>query len=246
MAEIALVPNRGYDIAPLLLEFRDKASNHDICLKIHGKSGLHRVRRAMAKPSVQELIGDGGRAGEIVSAMVAKPALGVLIAQHYYGVEASSVSARITGQRRRFERIGYDLLPDQKIEYPSGSMFWFRSEALDRLWRLLIGRISTQIQRGWNSRPCDRALLPILLRRAGKRWGFLPPLYRTGPKISRDEVLRMIRASGQFDEIILSSCLSGRSGCGRKPGRTLGGLRRSRGSQSVRSATSESRDFAAN
>jgi hypothetical protein len=34
---------------------------------------------------------------------------------------------------------------------------------------------------------------------AGKRWSFLPP-QRIGPKLSRDDVVRMIRESGAFDE----------------------------------------------
>src|SRR5271165_47970 len=206
-SEIAIVPNCGFDIAPMLIQFREKIASHEICLKIHGKkSASERVEfgERWRKFLYQDLVGDSAWARAIVGVMLETPDLGVLMAQHFYGVDSLiNIGPNYESMRNVLSRIGIDLRSDQKIEFPSGSMFWFRSAALADLFALGLDWSDFEVL---DSRKKDGSLAHGIERcflffcaASGKRWGFLPP-YRSGPKVSRDEVVRLIRASGAFDD----------------------------------------------
>lgn len=205
-SEIVVVPNCGWDIAPMLVQFRDKVANHDICLKIHGKkstSERSEFGERWRKFLYQDLIGDSNRVRAIVAAMLGTPELGLVMAEHFHGVESFiNIGSNYALMRHILGRIGVDLRPDQKIEFPSGSMFWFRSEALAELFALGLDwsdfRLAEVQQKdGALAHAIERCFL-FFCAAAGKHWGFLPP-YQTGQKLSRDEVVSLIRASGAFD-----------------------------------------------
>jgi len=207
LSEFAIVPNCGYDIAPMLVQFKEKVSDHDICLKIHGKrsaSERFEFGERWRNLLFQDLIGDRERVRAIVGALLARPDLGIVMAQHYHRVEACvNIGPNYEPMRKILARIGIDLRQDQKIEFPSGSMFWFRSEALAKLVELDLDwsdfDTDSRKKDGTLAHGLERCFL-FFCAGAGKRWGFLP-LYRTGPKLSRDKFVRLIRASGAFDEL---------------------------------------------
>jgi lipopolysaccharide biosynthesis protein len=206
VSEFVIVPNLGYDIAPLLIQFSDKLSEHDICLKIHGKKSTNeRVEygERWRNYLYEELIGDAKRVRAIVRTMLANPELGVLMAQHYYGAQAFiNIGQNYQTVQKILAKIHVDLVPNQRIEFPSGSMFWFRSEALARLAGLGLEwsdfDADSHQRDGTLAHGIERCFL-FFSASVGKRWGFLPP-YRAGPRDSREEVVHLIRASGAFDE----------------------------------------------
>jgi capsular polysaccharide biosynthesis protein/GT2 family glycosyltransferase len=204
--EIAIVPNCGYDVAPFIVHFLNKIADHDICLKIHGKrSASERMEFGQRWRTLlfQDLIGDQERVRRIVNTILANPDLGVLMAQHYYRIEACvNIGLNYPSMRNILGRLGIDLRPDQKIEFPTASMFWFRSEALAGLAALGLKWSDFEGDGPQKDGTLAHAIERCFLfsgASAGKRWGFLP-LYRTGPKIPRDEFVRRIRSSGAFDE----------------------------------------------
>lgn len=205
-AKFTVVPNVGYDIAPFLFQFREKFSEHDIYLKLHGKkSANERVEygERWRDHLYEELIGDSRRVRAIVRTMLSRPELGILMAQHYYAAQSFiNMGRNYSAMRRVLSEIGVDLWPNQPIDFPSGSMFWFRREALAELAGLGFkwSDFDTgSFQRdGTLAHAIERCFL-FFSAAAGKRWGLLPS-YRSGPRDSREDTIHLIRASGAFDE----------------------------------------------
>ena len=206
-SEFSVVPNCANDIAPLLIEFGDRLAQHDVFLKIHDNSyETHPENgKRWRKYLYNELIGDSERVQAIVSQLRADSALGLLMAKHYYGVSASvGVGPNYEVMRRILSKLNIDLIPNQKIEYPSGSMFWCRGDALTQLAHLGFDwsdfDLDSSGKNGTLAQGIERSYL-FFCASADKKWGFLPPRHLSGPKISRQEVTRLIRASGSFDEV---------------------------------------------
>jgi lipopolysaccharide biosynthesis protein/GT2 family glycosyltransferase len=207
VTQIVVVPNYGLDIAPLLVAFGDKLEKHDVCLKIHGKRSFQGPREfgdGWRSYLYHELMGDHARVLSIVNTMLANPDLGALIPQHYPRMHPNMISiGRNHDQMHRIlSKIGIRLLPNQDIQYAVGSMFWFRGKALARLADLGFDwpdfGHSGDLRDGTLAHAMERCFL-FFSCKAGMKWGFLPP-FRIGPRMSRDEVIRLVRDSALFDE----------------------------------------------
>jgi lipopolysaccharide biosynthesis protein len=205
-AEIAVVPNCGFDIATLLLGFPKQLLEHDICLKIHGKKSVHNppdFSIGWRQHLFGALIGDPGRVRAIVNAFLSDPELGVLIPQHWKELAGwLGIGANYEPMQRLLAKIGIDLVPGQDIQYPSGSMFWFRPEALSPLFELDLQW--SDFSEPLDQRDCtlahgvERCFL-FFCAKANRKWAFLPEML-SAFELSRDETIRVIKGSGLFDE----------------------------------------------
>ncbi len=102
------------------------------------------------------------------------------------------------------DRIELRIDPKRGIQYPCGSMFWFRAEALEPL-------LALDLQPSRFTRPGDadrdhglahgieRTFLYFSVK-AGKRWAFLPE-QRRAELPREEEAVRLIEASGLFDPL---------------------------------------------
>jgi hypothetical protein len=138
---IKVVRNRGWDIAPFVLSFADEIRRHDICLKLHGKASVHsEIGVRWRHYLVSGLLGDAQNVSDIVACFMAHPELGVLMLPHWKAVarRAPVIGANYGHMRALLQRVGLTLSADQKIDFPSGSMFWFRSAALAPLLDLRL------------------------------------------------------------------------------------------------------------
>src|SRR5271165_1485058 len=181
LAEIAIVPDYGTDITPLLITFIDKLSEHDICLKLHSKKSLNappEFGEGWRKYLFDELIGDYDRVRAIVATMLVSTDLGLLMAQHYPPLVSSiGMGENFELVRDILAKISVDLVPDQKLEYPAGSMFWFRSDALAGLAGLGFNwhdfGHAVDHRDGTLAHAMERCFAFFCVS-AGKKWGFLP------------------------------------------------------------------------
>jgi hypothetical protein len=179
--EIIIVPNYGMDVAPFLTEFIKKFGDHDICLKIHGKRSLNasfEFGDEWRTYLYHELMGSADRVRSVVHAMLADPELGVMMPHHWRGVrQFIGVGPNFDKMQKILKKIGVDLLSGQEIEYPSGSMFWFRSEALFGLADLCFDwfdfAYAAEERDGALQHGMERCFL-FFCADAGKRWAFLP------------------------------------------------------------------------
>jgi GT2 family glycosyltransferase len=207
VTDVAVVPDYGTDIAPLVIAFADKIEQHDVCLKIHSKRSVHAAREfgdGWRSHLYHELMANRDRVCAIVNTMLINPDVGMLIPRHYPRINVNSISIGVNydQMQRVLTKIGIHLLPNQDIEYPVGSMFWFRGKALAALAHL--GFDWADFGRGYEetdgtlAHGMERCFL-FFVAKAGMKWGFLPP-FRSGPAMSRDEAIRVVRDSGLFDE----------------------------------------------
>lgn len=180
-AEIAIVPNYGADISPMVIQFREKLTDHDICLKIHGKKSVHlglEFGNRWRKHLYEELMGGAERVRAIIATLLAHDDLGMLLAQHFFGVEEDvGIGPNYEPMREILAQIDVDLSPDQQIEFPSGSMFWFRGEVLIELAQLGLDWIDfgpdLRQPDGTLAHGMERCLL-FFCAKAGKKWALLP------------------------------------------------------------------------
>lgn len=182
--QIRVMPNRGWDVAPFLLGFADEIRRHPIGLKLHGKRSTHQPEsfgREWRCHLLSELVGGGDRAAQALEGFAADPGLGVVMADHWQGIGGSHLyvlGANHAPVAAVLARAGLSISADQPIDFPSGSMFWFRSEALQPM--LDLGLTWDDFAEGDGSvrdatiaHAIERTFL-IFCAKAGLRWAYLP------------------------------------------------------------------------
>jgi len=138
---VKVLPNRGWDVGPFVAGFSEELRRHPLALKIHAKksdnqrSPIFGLRwRAYL---LSELLGSPQRVAQILGEFASDRNLGVVGARHWApNLRWMNIGNNFAQMRALLGRIGRDLQPDQEIDFPSGSMFWFRPEALKPLFDL--------------------------------------------------------------------------------------------------------------
>jgi lipopolysaccharide biosynthesis protein len=136
-ADIRVVPNRGRDIAPFLTILREAIGSYDLLGHVHGKRSFHvdpefgdRWRTFLW----QHLIGDKMPMVDIIrQAFAEDPTLGLVFPEDPFLIgweENLEIAQELAA------RIGLGLPLSAGIDFPVGTMFWARPEALAPLLRL--------------------------------------------------------------------------------------------------------------
>jgi len=173
--EIRVTPNRGRDIAPKYIGFRDVYDRYDAFLHIHTKKSLHAdgLGNVWRKYLLEHLIGsrDIARANlELLSANK----VGVVYPEH-----APQVRKHINWgydfpiAKTLLSKVGVTLDANTVLEFPSGSMFWARSKAIRHILNLNLDftdfpEEAGQID-GTLAHAIERSLL-LFVEKAGHNW----------------------------------------------------------------------------
>jgi lipopolysaccharide biosynthesis protein len=196
------MPNRGWDLAPLVVGFAEEIRQHEICLKLHGKKSTHnppqfgnRWRRYL----LSGLLGSPRNVGFIIGSFAAQPDLGVFMLQHWKRIArgAAVVGTNFRAMQDVLQRLGLSLEPEQRIEFPSGSMFWFRSAALAPLldlglnWPEFYGCRSRHLD-GTIAHGLERCIL-IFAARAGFKWAQPPRRWAGRPAPDKNRIWSLMR-----------------------------------------------------
>ena len=150
--EVRLHENRGRDIAPSFIGFADRLPSLDYCVHIHTKRSHHydqpfdQWRRYL----FAENGGTRARVDAILRVFEANNTLGALAPVDFapirqfisWGYDRSMVEALLLLAGRR------DSLDDVSLEFPSGSMFWFRTKALAGLFEAGLERYHFDAEEG--------------------------------------------------------------------------------------------------
>lgn len=181
-AVVKVLPNRGWDVAPFLVGFADEIMQHDICLKLHAKKSTYQAAwagRTNRRHLLRELIGHPALVMHTITHFLANPEVGVVMPNYWENVRPYiAISRNFSDMERVLGRLGISILPDQRIEFPCGSMFWFRSAALAPILSLKLGwddfePTETAPRDGTLAHAMER--LPLFsAARAGLRWMFSP------------------------------------------------------------------------
>ncbi len=130
--EVRVAPNRGRDVAPKLITFREVYDRHPLVLHLHGKKSLHETLLRMWRPYIFEnLIGDERVISSILSAFEHDSRIGIIASDHYFPVKGNISWVRNLQLAEGLGRqMGVQITSNAPLEFPSGSMFWARSAAL--------------------------------------------------------------------------------------------------------------------
>lgn len=133
--EVRLAPNRGRDIAPKLITFRDVYDRHPFVLHLHSKKSPHEAPLRLWRFFLLEnLVGEREIAAGILSVFEREPRLGMVASDHYFPVSNGIAWGDNFGVGQMIaSRMGAPIDPSAPLDFPSGSMFWARSAALKPL-----------------------------------------------------------------------------------------------------------------
>lgn len=133
--EVRVTPNRGRDVAPKLLGFRDVYDRYELVLHLHSKQSDHASVLANWRGFLLEnMLGSPEIVTSILAAFAAQPKLGMIASQHFEPVRHwINWGNNFPFAKALADRMGFPLEEAQTLDFPSGSMFWARSAALKPL-----------------------------------------------------------------------------------------------------------------
>lgn len=124
--------NRGRDIAPFLVTFGSALLSYDVVLHLHTKRSPHSPKHAgWRRYLLHHTLGNSSVVAQIISAFQADTALGLI--QPPYHPEVRSQPKWGDNRRRVSEalnRLGLSYTGDTCPDFPAGSFFWARTDAL--------------------------------------------------------------------------------------------------------------------
>ena len=129
---VKIFDNRGRDIAPAFVGFRDIYGDYDACVHLHSKKSPHAERRLVGWRNhlYSNLLGSR----EVVSGILnilADKRVGVVFPQYYAPIRVSINWGENYLATKNFLRgLGIEIDNRHLIEFPAGSMFWFKPQAL--------------------------------------------------------------------------------------------------------------------
>jgi len=134
--EIRVVPNRGRDIAPLLVEFGPLLRDFDYVCHVHTKRSLHTASGdAWRRYLCDILLGSKERIQALLATFVNDEDVGLVYPEPYKDVPYIAYgwlkNGAIAG--KLWARLGIPFDPTGYVDMPAGSMFWARRSALDPL-----------------------------------------------------------------------------------------------------------------
>ncbi|MEM3432970.1 MAG: rhamnan synthesis F family protein [Candidatus Methanomethyliaceae archaeon] len=135
--DIRIVPNKGRNIAPLLVEFGPILREFDFICHLHTKKSLYKgMERVDWRRYLYEmLLGTEERVRAILTIFTRDPTIGIIYPEVYENIPYWAHSwLRNKGIAQHVvQKLGIRFDPDQYLDYPVGAMFWARREALEPL-----------------------------------------------------------------------------------------------------------------
>jgi hypothetical protein len=130
--EIRCFPNRGRDIAPMLVGFRDKLQEVDYGVHIHSKMSLQYKEEftAWRQHLVRGNLGTEALVRNILG-LLSRDTIGAYMPDHFTPIKSLiQWGGNFTNVRMLLEQFGEELTKEHFLDFPSGSMFWFKTKAL--------------------------------------------------------------------------------------------------------------------
>lgn len=137
---VRTVPNRGRDIAPLLLDFRGEISTLDLLCHVHTKKSLYTGgdQSGWRRYLMTSLLGSKQRVAWILGTFASTPELGIVFPESFPSVPlwAHTWLSNAEWGRWLAKMLGFDIDTGSYLNFPAGSMFWARVSALKPLFDL--------------------------------------------------------------------------------------------------------------
>lgn len=181
--EIKVVPNRGRDIAPMLVAFREEVLSLDVVGHIHTKKSLYTggERQDWRRYLLDSLLGSEERIARHLGRFQADPSLGILYPETFPGLPgwAHTWLGNLDTCRELAGRLGIDVEAGRYFDYPAGSMFWARVDALGPLFALKLDLHDFPEERGQTDGTLQHAVERLLVSVVRSR-GFIAAIDNGG------------------------------------------------------------------
>lgn len=178
---VRTVPNRGRDIAPLLVTFRDEILALDLLCHVHTKKSLYdgREQTGWRQYLFGSLLGSRERLSWIFGMFQANLTLGMVYPESYTEVPlwGHTWLSNAEWGRELASRLGFGIDPTAYFDFPAGSMFWARTQALRPLFELDLRTDSFSPEQGQIDGTLQHAIermLGLVCRHQGMFVGILP------------------------------------------------------------------------
>ncbi|MFE0502217.1 rhamnan synthesis F family protein [Lysobacter soli] len=179
--QIKVVPNQGRDIAPMLVAFREEILALDVVAHIHTKKSLYTgsEQSAWRRYLVSSLFGSTERISWILGTFASNPRLGIIYPESHRAVPlwAHTWLGNLAQCRDLGRLMGLSIEPAAYIDFPAGSMFWARVDALRPLYDLKLEIEGFPTESGQTDGTLQHAierLVVISARNRGLMAGVLP------------------------------------------------------------------------
>jgi lipopolysaccharide biosynthesis protein len=176
--DIRIAQNRGRDIAPKLVSFRDVYEDHELILFLHSKkslaSSIGEIGAAWRQTMTRSLVGSSNTVRSIMDVFSQHPDIGIVMCEHFEPIrEFLNWDGNFRIAKQLAKRMGFRLTPRHILELPSGSMFWFRSRALRPLLDLNLTFRNFPREKGQIRETTHHAIERLMLyicEHAGFKW----------------------------------------------------------------------------
>jgi glycosyltransferase involved in cell wall biosynthesis len=135
---VQVTPNRGRDVAPMIVTFGAVLSNYSLILHVHTKRSPHNPRlRGWRRFLYETLLGTPELVWNIIGSFIQDKSLGIFYPAPYYPVRPlMKVGGNERQMRWLLDRSSagntvYDEI--DKTHFPASSMFWLRGEVIQGL-----------------------------------------------------------------------------------------------------------------
>jgi len=132
------VVNRGFDIQPFLTAFSSYYDQYDLICKVHGKGSPRRRELGGWGPFLlKNLLGSPMIVTQIIELFEKEDGLGLVFPDYFPPMRRMvEWGSNWNAARRLGEKMNLTLEREAAIDFPAGSMFWFRPKAMECLFAL--------------------------------------------------------------------------------------------------------------
>ena len=207
---VAVVENRGRDIGPLFFAFGDELKRYDFIAHIHSKKSLYNngATDGWLEYLLDSLLGSGERIRRIFTLLAGEEKIGFVYPQNFFKVPyvANTWLGNLGLGRAWCARLGIDPVPNGYFDFPAGSMFWARREALAPLFETGIGVDNFPEERGQTDETlahCLERLFVLVVKKQG--FGAAIILDRQTPSWSRWRFDQYFKRDQAFAEMVVTA-----------------------------------------
>lgn len=210
--KVRVVPNRGRDLAPVFVTFREEILSLDVFAHIHTKKSLYTgsAQDGWRRYLLDRLFGGRERVAWQLGMFQAMPKLGLLYPDSHPGVQlwAHTWLQNLPAARALAARLGIEIEHDRLLEFPAGSMFWARVDALRPLFELELDITDFPEESGQTDGTLQHALermLGVVTQTRGFVPGVMPQDGRLEVHAGGDRNWQLMAATPFAERLALSS-----------------------------------------
>ena len=163
-SECVLVPNRGRDVAPFLIEGRKYVDQYEYILHLHTKKSPHdSIYADWGSFLFRNLIGSADSVRTILK-ILQLGHIGLVYSKHFWAVEGlRNWGFDYEKARSILSQLNISLSLDMILEFPTSTMFWARTDALKPLFRLNLDYSDFDAEEGQIDGTLAHAIERVLL-----------------------------------------------------------------------------------